>query len=199
MTHDFTVTALEALRPAFHLVCGQNLDHQWAPGGLALPCCQRCTGLYVGALLALALHLVFRPRAGRRFVQVHALFLFQLVVLGFPGFPSGPVLRTVSGLLYGFGALTFLYAAVRQTGSGPDHPVASKHYIIALATSLALTPAIAQWGGAAGACLLASLVLAGAISLAALLLINLALALASCFRLLGHTVRLMAAPPRSSL
>ena len=43
---------LEFLGQCFAFLCGQNPEHTWAPGGLLLPCCQRCLGLYVGAGIA---------------------------------------------------------------------------------------------------------------------------------------------------
>ena len=42
----------DLLQTIFGWVCGQNPGHTWAPGGLMLPCCQRCTGLYAGAFFA---------------------------------------------------------------------------------------------------------------------------------------------------
>ena len=53
---------LEFLHPIFSWVCGQNLAHSWSPGGELLPCCQRCTGVYVGAFVAALLHLAIGDR-----------------------------------------------------------------------------------------------------------------------------------------
>ena len=94
---------------AFALVCGQNPAHLWAPGGLALPCCQRCTGLYVGALVAFLLHWLCqsRPAAGGKWA--HGMFLLQMVPFGFHWLPQGPVLRTETGVLFGFGLVAFLW------------------------------------------------------------------------------------------
>jgi uncharacterized membrane protein len=102
----------------FSAVCGENPKHIWSPGGQPLPCCERCTGLYVAALIAVALHFWLRPCISKRFLQVHALCLLQLGSFVFPWLPQSPVLRTVSGTLFGFGVVAFLWPAIaaRQMG-----------------------------------------------------------------------------------
>jgi uncharacterized membrane protein len=172
----------ESLRHLFAAVCGQNPDHTWAPGGLLLPCCQRCTGLYVGALVALTLHLWLRPRMSGRFLQVHGLCLLQMLPFGFHWLPQGPALRTVTGLFFGYGVVTFLWlvpAAWWQT------TVAQQpwRYWVGLATSLLLVPAIAAWGGKAGAFFLTWLALVGFAALAGLAAANIGLGLVSLARL----------------
>jgi uncharacterized membrane protein len=99
----------EAWQHLFALVCGQNPAHTWSPGGALLPCCQRCTGFYAGAVMALVLHLALRIRPSARFLQVHGLFLLQMVPLGFHWVAQGALVRTWSGLLYGFGVVSFLW------------------------------------------------------------------------------------------
>ncbi len=100
---------MELLTSLFALVCGQNPGHTWAPGGVLLPCCQRCAGLYCGAGLALFLHLWLRPRLTANFLYVHGGFLLLMVPFGYHWVPQGPVLRTISGFLFGAGLMTFLW------------------------------------------------------------------------------------------
>src|ERR1035438_5086965 len=85
----------------FAAVCGQNPGHTWAPGGIMLPCCQRCAGLYVGAGMAALLHLWLRPRLSGRFLEVHGAFLLAMAPFGFHWLPDGPMLRTATGVLFG--------------------------------------------------------------------------------------------------
>jgi uncharacterized membrane protein len=99
---------LDFLAHLFAAVCGQNPDHTWAPGGLLLPCCQRCTGLYAGAGVAALLHLWLRPKLTGRFLEIHGAFLLLMVPFGFHWVPQGPALRTAAGVLFGFGVVTYL-------------------------------------------------------------------------------------------
>lgn len=48
---------LDYLHDVFGWVCGQSQAHTWSPGDVTLPCCQRCTGVYVGAFVAALFHL----------------------------------------------------------------------------------------------------------------------------------------------
>jgi uncharacterized membrane protein len=99
---------LHFLSHLFSAVCGQNPGHTWAPGGLLLPCCERCTGLYVGAGLAAILHLCLRPKHRGRFLEMHGAFLLLMVPFGCHWVPQGPALRTAVGVLFGAGLVTFL-------------------------------------------------------------------------------------------
>ena len=98
----------EALAGVFDWVCGQSWDHTWAPGGEGLACCQRCTGLYVGAAIGLLARTLTRHRASGRWLAIHGLFLLLMVPLGLHWVPQGPVLRTASGFLFGTGVAAYL-------------------------------------------------------------------------------------------
>ena len=110
---------IEGLFHLFAAVCGQNPGHTWAPGGMLLPCCQRCTGLYVGAGVAGLLHLWLRPRLSGRFLEIHGAFLIFMVPFGFHWVADGPVLRTVTGVLFGFGVVTCLWLAIETRARVP--------------------------------------------------------------------------------
>jgi hypothetical protein len=56
----------QALSHLFSFVCGQCPEHVWTCGDWTLPCCQRCTGLYVGALLAVVWHALAMNFSGWR-------------------------------------------------------------------------------------------------------------------------------------
>jgi uncharacterized membrane protein len=164
----------------FSAVCGQNPAHAWAPGGHTLPCCERCAGLYAGALAAMVLRLWFRPPADGRSLKIHAFFLLQLGLFVLPWAPQWPALRTISGALFGFGVVAFLWPAVADwLPEAKGSPHAGVAYGLGLASCLVLTPAIAAWGGAAGAFLLTWLLLCGLVGLFALAGANLVRCLVS--------------------
>jgi uncharacterized membrane protein len=157
----------------FSAVCGENPGHIWSPGGQPLPCCERCMGLYVGALAAVALHLWCRPVITKRFLQLHAVCLLQLGLFVFPWLPQSAVLRTVSGTLFGFGVVAFLWPAV----SDWRLPFRTSRfgigvYAMGLVGGLAIVLGIAEWGGRPGAFVLTGLILAGVIALAVLASVN---------------------------
>jgi uncharacterized membrane protein len=165
----------QLLLPIFSAVCGENPQHLWSPGGQPLPCCQRCTGLYAGALVATVLHLWFRPRISKSFLRLHAVFLLQLGWFVFPWMPAAAVLRTISGALFGFGLVAFLGPAIfDRCPPLKVSPFRARGYALGLAGALGLVPAVAEWGGAAGAFVLMGVVSAGALALAALAFANLA-------------------------
>ncbi len=163
------------LLPIFSAICGENPEHIWVPGGQPLPCCERCTGLYVAAVMAVAAQMWFQPRIGRRFLLVHALCLLQLGLFAFPWLPDWPALRSISGSLFGFGVVAFLWPAI--SGWCPRRQVSrfgTGGYALAFVTSLGMVPAVAEWGGRTGAFVLMCLMLAGLLTLAALAIANFA-------------------------
>jgi uncharacterized membrane protein len=101
----------------FGALCGQNPAHTWAPGGIPLPCCQRCAGLYAGACLAALLHLSLRLKLTGRFLEAHGLFLALMLPFGLHWLPQAPALRAASGLLFGFAVVTFLWLPLAQRRS----------------------------------------------------------------------------------
>jgi uncharacterized membrane protein len=206
---------LDFLHHLFGFVCGQNPDHTWAPGGVLLPCCQRCLGLYAGAGVAALLHLWLRPQLTGRFLEAHGAFLLLMAPFGFHWLPQGPVLRTITGLLFGFGVFAFLWLplsrrffhrAAIEAGSAIV-PIAvgrvSRHtpssmlpscspYAIGLLLTVGLVPLLAACGGRGTACALSALVFIGLIALAAAICGNAALALSAAVQF----VRLRTQPRR---
>ena len=184
---------LDILSHLFAAVCGQNPSHTWAPGGVPLPCCQRCLGLYAGAAVAAGLHLWLRPKLTGRFLEIHGAFLVAMLPFGLHCVPQGPAVRTATGILYGLGVTTFLWLplAVRAQGDHPPLPNsqrASRHYFLTVGLLLVLLPLTASWGGVVGAYLLACLAMLGAVSLCALALGVLGVGVIGTLRLLFHLV-----------
>jgi uncharacterized membrane protein len=173
-----TFSGAEFLTRAFGLVCGQHTDHTWAPGGLLLPFCQRCTGLYGGAALTLVLLLVCRPALTGWFLRVHGLFLLAMAPFGFHWVPQGPEVRTLTGWGFGAGLVVLLWwwpgERWGRAGNGARRVAL---YFIGLAAGCGLMLAAASQGGDASRTILAGAGWLGLVALAALGLVNLLLAL----------------------
>ena len=179
---------LEALTHLFAAVCGQNPAHTWALGGMVLPCCQRCTGLYVGACVAAALHVCLRPKPTGRFLEMHGLFLLLMLPFGLHWLPQGPAIRAVTGVLFGFAVVTFLWLPLHSALANRPFTRRTKSlgtpvYSLAVVLTLGLLPMLGTWDARPAACLLAGLALTGATALGGLVVANIGWALAEAFRL----------------
>jgi len=132
---------LEFLGHCFGFLCGQDPEHTWAPGGLLLPCCQRCLGLYVGAGVAAWLHWRLRPELSSRFLETHGIFLLLMAPCGLHWLPQNPLLRTISGVLFGFGMASFLWVPLRAwPGYFASYLAASDGGPVAQASKPAVSP-----------------------------------------------------------
>jgi uncharacterized membrane protein len=176
----------DLLQHIFAVVCGQNLAHTWTPGGLALPCCQRCTGLYTGAFAAAVLQLWLKPSQTSRFLWIHGVFLLVMIPFGFHWLPQGPLIRTLTGSLFGFGLTSFLWLmpAARWKFSEPATKPVETQYFLAVALCVVLVQVLVRAESQAAAYALALLCTGGLLALAALALVNLWLLAAS---LLGRS------------
>src|ERR1035438_2712235 len=190
---------LDFLHQLFSWVCGQNLAHTWSPGGEALPCCQRCTGVYVGAFVAALLHLIRAPQPTTFWRWLNGAFLLFMLPSGFYWIPQNPELRCASGILFGFGLVAFLWLTLPDkftiydlrftrlfaihgnrvnrksqiVNDQPPHVSSYKFFAASLLAALVLTPLLAENGNAAAAAILIFACIGGALTLAGLLLVNL--------------------------
>jgi len=157
---------LATITRLFAHLCGQKPDHTWTLGGWSLPCCQRCTGLYAGAAIAALLLVWLRPRLSGRFLGAHGACLLFLAPLGLHWVPEGPLLRTLSGVLFGFGVAAFLWLPLASKYGWADCPrrFAAGGYPLALIGTAVLIPLLASVGGAGTAVVLIVLICAGAIA-----------------------------------
>ncbi len=158
-----------------------------------LPCCERCLGVHVGAALALLLHLWLIPKLTGRFLECHGLFLLLMVPLGFHWLPQGAVVRTISGLLFGAGVVSFLWlplsdrflawcnakaASPLRSAAALQHASRNSErrgYVVGIFFGAILLPFLASYGGRPAAFLLTALAAAGLLSLAVLVAANLVL------------------------
>jgi uncharacterized membrane protein len=156
----------DVLEHIFGLVCGQNPEHTSIIAGVRMPCCQRCVGLYIGALGAVLLLRVVRPALTRRFMWAHGAMLALLLPFGLYWIPQGPTLRMLSGLSAGFGITAFMWAGLVGDLGGPGASrTALRPYFAGLLLICAVVPLLASLDTAWGAWLLAALVVAGLLAL----------------------------------
>jgi hypothetical protein len=167
---------LEFLHAPFSWVCGQSLAHTWSPGGEALPCCERCTGVYVGAFVAALLHLAWRPAPTLRWLGLNGAFLLFIIPSGYYWIPQNPEWRCASGILFGFSLVAFLRLCLPPPESSALPEKNSRLSIVIFAVTLLsclwLTPLLAEHGNLLAAYLLGAAASGGAVALAVLVLAN---------------------------
>ncbi|MEI7728221.1 MAG: DUF2085 domain-containing protein [Verrucomicrobiota bacterium] len=164
------------LSQLFYFACGQNAAHTWMPGGELLPVCQRCTGLYTGAAMALILHAWLRPRPTFAWCLVHSLLLLQMVPFGFHWVPQDAVVRTLTGYLFGGGLIGCLWLLPAQwkAGKSPETPARGRTVVYSVLASTVLGAVL--WlvqAGPISAQILTGWIVLGFISLSVLSLLNL--------------------------
>jgi len=173
---------VELLEQIFAPLCGRV--HCWAPGGQALPFCQRCTGLYVGAVVGLALFVLFRPRPTNRFLWLHGLMLLVMVPFGYHWVPQNGAIRTLTGQLFAAGLVGYLtlLPAARWRCRPKDDRRSFRAYTAGLVASLLVLQGLVHWAGRLTGVVLAWLGCVGLMVLAVLVLANLVLLSAAAWR-----------------
>lgn len=197
---------MDWLAHVFGQVCGQMPEHTWQPGGLPLPVCQRCTGLYAGAAAAALLLACLRPRLEGRFLQIHGAFLLVMAPFGFHWMPQGAAGRAVTGVLFGAAVVVFLAlwpaeslvstrlnsgngSELRRAEPGQARRWSRGGYFAGLAAAALGVPALGQWGGPAAAGALGILIAAGGLVIAGLATANLAWLAMTAWRWLARSRR----------
>lgn len=166
---------MEQIEQLFALLCSR--ESCWAPGGEVLPFCQRCSGFYVGAAVAVVLYALFRPRPTNLSLWIHGLLLLLMVPFGYHLVPQNGVLRTLTGQLFAVGLVCFL--ALLPTARLSPWQREDKRMFVAYAVcvlgSLVIVQVVVHAGGRVGGAVLAWTGLVGLIALAALAVANLTL------------------------
>lgn len=162
------------LRELFSHICGQQ--HCWIVGGQALPFCQRCTGLYVGAFCAFILILIFRPRPNVFLYWIHGIFMLVMIPFGFHLVAHGGLIRTCTGALFGFGLVYYLVLNPFTAWHAwkADTAWRTGAYALLIATLLRLLLLMVRLGSGLSALLLTGLGALGFASLCLLTAVNLA-------------------------
>ncbi len=176
------MTSLEHL---FSLICGQV--NCWTVAGRPLPLCQRCTGLYVGASVALALWMFFRPKPTNLLLWAHGLALLLMVPFGYHFVPQSGDIRSITGYLFGFGLVFFLMlvpASSRtvEASSGTHAFQNTTWYVAGTIVGAALLLCAVHAGGYLVANVVSWLAATGLAILAALVVANLLLGPISLMR-----------------
>ena len=155
----------------FGLICSQNPARSWAPGGDLLPFCERCTGLYTGAAIALLLQVALRMRFSPRVLLLHSCALALMVPLGLHWVTTGPVMRTVSGVLFGFAVVSFLWQLPARLWHAPVRSGRTMTaYSAGLLVATATVPALARSTEAIAGAALTAIAVIGLASLTVLTL-----------------------------
>ena len=110
------------LFPIGHFICHQRPERSFFIGGQQLPVCARCTGLYLGAALAIPLGLIAAvaasSRSNRRILLVAALPTLITWTLEFAGIMTfSNVVRFVCALPLGFAASVLVLRTVNDDPS----------------------------------------------------------------------------------
>jgi len=135
------------LHDIFLWVCGQQ--HNWVLGGEPLPFCQRCTGLYAGAVLALLVYLGFRPKATNGMLWAHGMFLLLMVPFGYHFVPQTGVLRMLTGQIFAIGLVYYLMLLPGDRWEIWREPsfAGAAAYFTTGGLLLLLSQAAVRWGG----------------------------------------------------
>ncbi|MDT8070975.1 MAG: DUF2085 domain-containing protein [Terriglobia bacterium] len=97
---------MDFLRHLFSHICGQV--NCWHAGGVVSAACQRCTGLYIGALVAAIAFVTFRPRPTSRSLWLHGIAMLLMLPFGYHLVPQSTVVRAITGQLFGYGMSFYL-------------------------------------------------------------------------------------------
>ncbi|MBZ5683449.1 MAG: DUF2085 domain-containing protein [Acidobacteriia bacterium] len=175
------------LRQFFSHICGQQ--HCWVLGGVSLPFCQRCTGLYVGAFFALVFVLMFRPRPSAFLYWIHGLFMLAMIPFGFHLVMHGAMARTVTGVLFAFGLVYYLLLnpLTAWHSWSRDSRERTGTYLLTLGITTLLLPMIVPWGGRTSAYVLTGLGVLGFAGLCCCVVVNLAVLPSTLWAMLRHS------------
>ena len=122
----------------FGFLCHQDPTRSFAPSETALAICARCTGVYVGFVLALPILTLVRRLGGKAMICLHGIMVMQVVVFGFHLVSHGPMVRTLSGQMFAVGLMYFLFQAARPSQPSEVQPTVRclVGYILATAAAL---------------------------------------------------------------
>jgi len=122
------------------------------------------------------------------FLRTHGAFLLFMAPFGFQWVTHGPALRTISGVLFGFAVVSFLWLPLASRFKYRDSEPGVRGYFLILAVILALLPLAARLGGALAAYVLSALSFWGALCCAALVGTNVGLGLLAGLRWLRRLI-----------
>lgn len=137
---------MDLLREIFGVVCGRG--HLCLVGGVALPFCQRCAGLYAGCVWAAICWLAFRPRPGRRVLWIHTGFLLIMAPFGYHWVQHGEAIRILTGYLFAVGLVYLLALNPAEQYRRREGRTRNEFlYFSAVSAGAPLLLAAIYWGG----------------------------------------------------
>ncbi len=142
------------LTELFSHICGQvncsTLD------GVTLPLCQRCVGLYCGALVAFVFWNGLRPRMTNSFLALNVGFLILMIPFGFHWVQQDPTTRMLTGFLFGVGLFGCFACGTQNAATNRALPYWSGVILAGLLLMVAITS-----GGSRTGYVVTALALAG--------------------------------------
>lgn len=165
----------------FGWLCARPPERTWLLAGEHLPFCQRCTGFYVGVLAAALLYAGCRVPPSPRYWVICGLSMLQIVLFAFKLVPDIAWLRTVSGALYAYSVVGFLWSlpSGRLGVVAGARPPRHWHHGVVGGICLGALLAVVSRGHAAAGQALAWLGFIGLLALAVLILANAGICLVS--------------------
>jgi uncharacterized membrane protein len=154
------------------LVCHQRPDRSWLLAGDALALCQRCTGVHLGALLAVLMLFIARCPVSRRWIAVHFVLALQAAAFGLHLLPETPSIRTLSGQLFSIGIVYLLTAGLRA-GMQWGTRSSLRGYLLGSLLSIALVQTAARTDIVETGAVLNTAALLGLLALIGLCVLNL--------------------------
>jgi len=134
----------EIARVVFSFLCHQDVGSSRPDAGIPAALCQRCTGMYAGAFLALFLFPLARFKPDNKILLVHGLFLFQGVLLGVFPIPQPGWIKALSGQLFIIGVFYILWVNIQSKRRLFKDKGSPWLYAAALVLSLLLVQVIAN-------------------------------------------------------
>jgi uncharacterized membrane protein len=163
---------MERLAELFSYLCGQV--HLCTIGREAIPICERCTGLYVGAAYVLLVLVIFRPEPSKRMLWFHGLCMLLMLPFGYHFVAHGTMMRMAMGQLFAYGLVYFLL--LLPVGSEWQHTSMSRvtMYLVMAVAGIPLLLLAIRFGGHTTAVFIVSAATFGVAVLALLVTANLA-------------------------
>lgn len=102
------------IQQIFSHLCHQEVDRCWIFGGLPIAFCQRCTGVYLGAFFMAFILPLARFKPTKKIIFIHAIFILQMIIFGLHLIPHNGSVRTISGQIFIYGVIYFLWLNIQN-------------------------------------------------------------------------------------
>lgn len=166
---------MNLLHQLFGHICGQV--NVWTLDGVAIPMCQRCTGLYVGGFYAIVVIAILRLKPSALLLWVHGSAMLLMIPFGYHLLPQCAIIRTITGQLFAYGLTYLLFLNLADQWGWWHERTATTvtAYFVALMSGITMLWFALWRGGKTEAWILSLAGAAGALIYAILVIANLSL------------------------